>query len=237
MTVAGLLAKAERDKQMNDPKETNPKAVQATTSPPMSFVSKPVMYEVGLAMLEGALKYGGHNYRVAGAKASTYYNAAVGHLDDWWEGEDIDADSDLHHVTKAISSLMVLRDAMLMGTFNDDRPPKSEGGWRRKMKAHVAMLMGKYPDPVEMWTEERLRSGTFRGVNETDKAAWYKRVVDRAGPPTLRRGKVECTCLACVESRARYKVGMVCAHGIKHGYYCKECSSAKSGLTGQRGIT
>ena len=45
------------------------------------------------------------------------------HLVGWWEGEDLDPDSGLSHVTKAIASLVVLRDAMLNGKCEDDRPP------------------------------------------------------------------------------------------------------------------
>lgn len=83
------------------------------------------MAEVGVAMLEGAAKYGRHNYRAVGVQASVYYDATMRHLMSWWEGEDTDADSGMSHITKAISSLVVLRDAMLQGKLNDDRPPKS----------------------------------------------------------------------------------------------------------------
>jgi len=79
---------------------------------------------LGLAMLEGALKYGRHNYRAAGVRASVYFDAAVGrHLFSWWEGQDVDAESGMHHIDKAIAGLMVLRDSMLEGNWVDDRPP------------------------------------------------------------------------------------------------------------------
>ena len=78
---------------------------------------------------EGAAKYGRHNYRAVGVRASVYYDATMRHLMRWWEGEDNDPDSGLSHVTKAIASLAVLRDATLQGKLQDDRPPSSPNLW------------------------------------------------------------------------------------------------------------
>lgn len=106
-------------------KDTNPKDAIGVRKAPVSTVPAGVVLEVGVAMLEGGCKYGRHNYRAAGVRASVYYDASMGHLMDWWEGEDIDMDSGLSHVTKAIASLFVLRDAMMQGKLTDDRPPRS----------------------------------------------------------------------------------------------------------------
>ena len=106
-------------------KDTNPKESVGVRKAPMSTVSAAVMAELGLAMLEGAAKYGRHNYRASGVRASVYYDGVMRHLMAWWEGEDIDQDSQLSHVTKAITSLVVLRDAMIYQSFVDDRPPRS----------------------------------------------------------------------------------------------------------------
>jgi hypothetical protein len=110
-----------------DSKATNPKDIVGTQKAPMSTVSAPVMAEIGVAMLEGACKYGRHNYRAVGVRASVYYDATMRHLMSWWEGEDVDPDSGMSHVTKAITSLVVLRDAMIRGLVRDDRPPSSLG--------------------------------------------------------------------------------------------------------------
>src|SRR5437879_6154887 len=94
-------------------KDTKPKDAMGMKKVPFSTISAPVMAELGVAMLEGALKYGRHNYRVIGVRASVYYDAVMArHMPCWWEGEDEDPDSGLSHVTKAIASLVVLRDAM-----------------------------------------------------------------------------------------------------------------------------
>jgi hypothetical protein len=139
----------------DDKKATNPKDAVGVTKAPASTLSAQVMGEVGVAMLEGALKYGRHNFRVAGVRASVYYDAIVArHLAAWWEGEDIDAASGLSHVTKAIAGLMVLRDSMLQGNWVDDRPPKvADRGWVDKLNAKVKELLERYADPVRPYTQ------------------------------------------------------------------------------------
>lgn len=108
-------------------KDTNPKdAVGVRKWRQFATVPSTVVWEVGVAMLEGARKYRRHNYRVVGVRSSVYFDAALGHITQWWEGEDIDHDSKLHHLTKAIASLVVLRDAQIRNKEVDDRPPKSD---------------------------------------------------------------------------------------------------------------
>jgi hypothetical protein len=135
-------------------KPSNPKDSFGIKKAPMSMVSAPVLLEVGVAMKEGACKYGRHNYRVIGVMGSVYYDATMRHMMSWWEGEDVDPDSGLSHITKAIASLVVLRDAMIQGKFNDDRPPASTAGWLLDLNARTAALAEKYPDPVPPYTQE-----------------------------------------------------------------------------------
>ncbi len=107
-------------------KPTNPKDMIGVRKAPFSVVPMGVIAEVGVGMLEGTCKYGRHNYRAAGVRASVYFDATMRHMVSWWEGEDIDPDSQLSHVTKAIASLVVLRDSMLQDMCTDDRPPRSK---------------------------------------------------------------------------------------------------------------
>jgi hypothetical protein len=139
-------------------KYSNPKDAVGIKKVPASVVSRPVLGEIALGMLEGALKYGRHNYRAIGVRASVYYDAAHRHLDAWWEGEDTDPDSGLSHVTKAICTLVVLRDAMLRQKCEDDRPPAAEPGWVAELNAKAAALVEKYPEPKEAWTARNLES-------------------------------------------------------------------------------
>lgn len=130
-------------------KDTNPKdALGAAKWRQFMTVPRQVLWELGVAMLEGALKYGRHNYRASGVRASVYLDAAYGHLDQFCEGEDIDKDSGLSHITKAMASLAVLRDAMMNDFWVDDRPPKIKDldGVRDFLQAKVAENFERYKD-------------------------------------------------------------------------------------------
>jgi len=137
-------------------KDTNPKdAVGVRKWRQYCTVPITIIWELGVAMLEGARKYGRHNYRVAGVRASVYVDAAKGHIDSWWEGEDIDSDSGLSHITKAMASLAVLRDAMLNDMMTDDRPPKVKNfdQFKADMQKAVEGIMERHPDACEPFTE------------------------------------------------------------------------------------
>lgn len=136
-------------------KETNPKDAVGIKKAPVSTVSAAVILETGVAMAEGARKYGRHNYREAGVRGSVYYDATVRHLMAWWEGEDIDPDSGLSHITKAIASLAVLRDSMIQENWTDDRPPATPEGWMTKLNEATARLIEKYPHEVAPVTRKK----------------------------------------------------------------------------------
>lgn len=136
-----------------DCKETNPKDAVGIKKPPFSTVPAQVTNEVGVAMLEGAMKYGRHNYRQTGVRASVYYDAAMRHLTSYWEGEDIDPDSGLSHIAKAIASLYVMRDAQINKKFTDDRPPKIDTTFKLDLQLAVDGLFNKYPTPKEAITQ------------------------------------------------------------------------------------
>ena len=135
-------------------KDTNPKDAVGTAKAPLSTVSAPFMHAVGLAMMEGARKYGRHNYRVAGIRYSVYYDAAMRHLTAWWEGEDIDPDSGLPHPVKAAACMAVLFDAMMQENGTDDRPPKSPEGWQAEMNKMAAGMIKRHPNAVDPCTEK-----------------------------------------------------------------------------------
>ena len=132
-------------------KETNPKDAVGTGKVPFSTIPATVIAELGLAMLEGARKYGRHNYRVAGVRASVYADALDRHMKAWWEGEDTDPDSGMSHVTKAIATLTVLRDSMIHGNWVDDRPPKSPAGWLEELNKKAKEIIEKYPNAKDAY--------------------------------------------------------------------------------------
>lgn len=133
-------------------KDTNPKDAIGIKKPPITTVPLTVLSEVGVGMLEGSLKYGRHNYRKAGVRASVYVDATWRHLMAFWEGEDIDPYSGLSHVTKAICSLVVLRDAMMNDMWTDDRPPIPKE-FMKDLQAKVDKLLAEYPTPVPPYTK------------------------------------------------------------------------------------
>ena len=182
--AATSAVQAENDKLVQQPgaKASNPKDALGIKKVPFSTISMPVLAELGVAMLEGALKYGRHNYRAIGVRGSVYFDANVArHQALWWEGEDEDPDTcevttedtgvkngqghfvipgtGLHHLTKAIAGLCVIRDAMIQGKFIDDRPPRTAKGWQDRLNKIVEALLKKYPTPVAPYIEgdERMK--------------------------------------------------------------------------------
>jgi hypothetical protein len=139
----------------SDPKESNPK--QGIGVRKVAFDCVPAVVEAGIAnaMLSGALKYGRHNYREHGARASVYYSAARRHLSKWWdEGQDMDPDTGglVHHIDMTIAGLVVLRDAMICGKCTDDRPPRAPEGYIDQQSAIAAQIIDRVKTPVEPYT-------------------------------------------------------------------------------------
>ena len=136
-------------------KDTNPKDAISIKKPRLyTNVPANVLREVSVGMMEGSMKYGRHNYRIVGVRTSVYVDATMGHILDFWEGETTDPDSGLHHITKAIASLIVLRDAQMRNMCEDDRPPTSDvKGDRARLQVVVDNLFTKYPNPKPAYVE------------------------------------------------------------------------------------
>lgn len=171
-----------------DTKPTNPKDALGSSKTPLWVLPFRVLRGVGMALFEGALKYGAYNWRDAGVRATIYYDAAINHLGDWWEGEDIDSDSGLSHIDKAIASLVVMRDSMYHGNFVDDRPIKATGEYPMRTDPRVAELIDRYPDPVPAHTEAR-RGELDDPMRDIDLRMGYVGAhVDSSGTITLLAG-------------------------------------------------
>ena len=136
-------------------KDSNPKDSVGIKKVSMSMVPAIPLAELGIALGEGALKYGRHNYRGIGVRGSVYYDAAMRHLMAWWEGEDIDPESSLSHITKVMSCMVVLRDGMIQGNWVDDRPPKSPQGWVNELNQKMAGLIQIFPNPPPALVEKK----------------------------------------------------------------------------------
>jgi hypothetical protein len=105
------------------PIDTNLKTMAALGKPTSAVIPPVAIMALGAAMQDGATKYGAFNWRGTGVTASVFFNAKMRHTLSWWSGEDFAQDSLIHHLAHDMASNAILLDAMLVGRFNDDRPP------------------------------------------------------------------------------------------------------------------
>lgn len=107
----------------------NPKMAFGNAKPCVRYLPMRILMGVARVMRTGAIKYGVKNWRVQPVAASTYYDAAMRHMIDWFEGpegiltepQDLDPESGESHLDHAIANLMILRDGMGVKGFIDDR--------------------------------------------------------------------------------------------------------------------
>jgi hypothetical protein len=104
-------------------KPSNPKDIIGSRKLDLSIVPDTLLISAASAFLEGALKYGRFNWRIAGVRSSIYYAALQRHMAKWWNGQDKDKDTRVHHLASAIACLTIILDAELYGKLTDDRPP------------------------------------------------------------------------------------------------------------------
>lgn len=71
----------------------------------------------------GAAKYDARNWE-KGMSWSRCYGAALRHILSWWDAEDLDPESGLHHLAHAICCLSFLLEYSCTKTGKDDRPNK-----------------------------------------------------------------------------------------------------------------
>jgi hypothetical protein len=102
--------------------DDNPKTVIGLTKPAIHSVPPVAIFELGQAMADGEAKYGLMNYREKKVSASVYYDAAMRHLMKWWDGEEVDPDTGIKHLSYAMACAAILLDAETLGQLNDNRP-------------------------------------------------------------------------------------------------------------------
>jgi hypothetical protein len=106
----------------------NPKQAAGSARSPLRFVPDTILFYLSQAFAEGALKYGSFNWRRSTVVASTYKEACLRHISKWWNGEDKDKKTKVHHLANAAACIAILLDAELNGTLDDDRPPALDLG-------------------------------------------------------------------------------------------------------------
>ena len=122
-------------------KPSNPKEAIGDTKLNLSLVPDTAHMYLASAFTEGALKYGSYNWRAAGVRASTYVAACRRHLSKWWNGEEFDPKTKVHHLANAMACLAIILDAKLVSKLNDDRPPVADiNGLIESLEGTVAHL-------------------------------------------------------------------------------------------------
>lgn len=109
-------------------KPTNPKDIVGSTKVPVGLVPETAIIEEAFAFLEGALKYGRYNWRIAGVSASIYHDAMDRHMKKWWNGQDRDPITRVRELASLRACAGILIDAEICGMLNDDRPPMAPVG-------------------------------------------------------------------------------------------------------------
>ena len=138
-------------------KQANPKDAIGSNKLPLHLWPTTATAMGCIGMLNGMLKYGRANFRVAGVRASIYVDAALRHLSAWLEGEECDPDDEVPHLAAALSCIAIVVDARAAGKLNDDR--MVAGGYRKlvdELTPHVKRLKELHKDrnPKHYTTED-----------------------------------------------------------------------------------
>lgn len=88
---------------------------------PMRAVPPIASFALGLAMEDGAEKYGLFNFRKTEVTASIFYEKMKRHLEEWYSGQSFASDSKKHHLAHLMANAAIVLDAELCGVFIDDR--------------------------------------------------------------------------------------------------------------------
>lgn len=104
----------------------NPKDLVAGAKIDLTLVPATAIVGMATAFMEGALKYGRFNWRVKGVRASVYVAALLRHIFKWYNGQNQDVDTRVHHIDNAMACLAIIRDATVYGRITDDRAPAED---------------------------------------------------------------------------------------------------------------
>lgn len=111
-----------------DTKPTNPKDAFGSAKVPLGLCPSTAQAEWALAQLEGALKYGRFNWRIAGVRASIYSDAILRHHGKWYNGQNRDPMTKVHELASIMACCAILIDSEVLGMLEDDRPPMAPLG-------------------------------------------------------------------------------------------------------------
>ena len=101
----------------------DPKGQAGAAKPPLGLIPPEAMRQAAIVHALGARKYKAWNWRETKVLASTYVNAALRHIAEYQDRQDVEPESGQSPLAHAIASLNILLDAKKAGTLIDDRPP------------------------------------------------------------------------------------------------------------------
>jgi hypothetical protein len=121
MTTQGKSNGFDQPSRLPEPAVINPKDAIASAKPDLSLVTRAMAESIAAALQNGVVKYGRNNWRSTPVRALVYTAAVMRHIKAYEDGEDVAADSGVHHLDHAIASLCIMRDAAAFGTLVDNR--------------------------------------------------------------------------------------------------------------------
>ena len=107
---------------------TNPKDALGMKKPDLSVVPPAGVLHLASAMMDGANKYGPFNWRGNAVLSRIYVAAAMRHLMQYLDGEDVDPTSGVHHLGHAMACCAIVLDARETGNLADNRPVPGAAG-------------------------------------------------------------------------------------------------------------
>lgn len=187
-------------------KLSNPKDIIGASKLPLHLWPATATAMGCLAFLEGALKYGRSNFRVVGVRSSIYKDALDRHMNAWFEGEEIDPESGLPHLAKALACIAIIIDAQAAGELNDDR--MVNGGYHQLVKdltPHVERLKAIHADKSPKHYTIQDNNPLPHPLEDTMKLFAKLMTPTQSGIPHHLTGKLGCYTTAEAVDKAKLK--------------------------------
>jgi hypothetical protein len=127
---------------MKEP-DRNPKTRVGSRKVPLHLVPPSAKHYLAQALADGAAKYGAYI----------------------WDGEDLAADSQVHHIAHAMACCAILLDALSLGLLHDDRPTR---GAAARLQTEFAARVAGLPTGI---VPHAIAAAILRDVAESDDPA------------------------------------------------------------------
>lgn len=150
----------------------NPKKAFGAVKPCLSYVPPIALIELARVMQLGGGKYGPYNWQDTKIDATTYYDAAMRHLMEWFtlpsaEGfQNTDPESKAHILGHVMACCAILIDAQMSNHWIDNRPKTTP------VHPRIVELAG---DPIILPTRQPEPAGANNVKQRYDDFGWLGR--------------------------------------------------------------